>query len=92
MTRRFDPDELLDFPCDYEFKAFGQADREQSFLNAVQEAVGRTVPVSRHALRIRHSSGGKYLCVTVLVRLHNSDQLKTIYQSLRQVEDLKYLL
>lgn len=92
MIRRHDPEELLDFPCDYEFKAFGAADGEEIFLNSVKEAVGQVVPVSRHALRVRRSSGGRYQCVTVLVRLHNGDQLKAIYQQLRQIPGLKYLL
>ena len=92
MTGRHDPDELLDFPCDYEFKVFGGVEQDDDFPTRVQETVGRVVPVSRHALRVRRSSGGRYQCVTVLVRLHNSDQLKAIYQQLRQIPDLKYLL
>ena len=87
-----EPDALIEFPCSYEFKVFGDVDRDERFLTSVQEAVSTVVPVSRDAMRVRQSSGGKYQCVTVAVMLQNSQQLKSIYAVLRGLDGLRYLL
>jgi hypothetical protein len=84
--------QLLEFPCDYQFKAFGPGDEDDGFVIAVREAVSSVVPVSRDAVRTRFSSRGAYLCVTVVVRLYNADQIKAIYAALRRIEGLNYLL
>lgn len=91
MADRHSPDELLNFPCLYEFKAFGPAP-DDAFQTAVHQAVNRIIPVDRDAIRIRASSGGRYQCVTVLVRLENSAQLTSIYAILRGIAGLRYLL
>jgi len=92
MDRRPTPEELLEFPCDYLFKAFGPNDPEGFFSQAVRSAVATVVPVSEDAVKQSRSANGTYLCVTVLVRLHNYGQLAAIYGALRQVAGLKYLL
>lgn len=84
------PEELLEFPCDFMFKAFGP--NEESFRDAVRQAISEIIPVPLDAVRSRPSREGTYVCVSVLVRLHNFGQLKAIYQVLRGVEGLKYLL
>ncbi|MCK9171980.1 MAG: YbeD family protein [Desulfuromonas sp.] len=83
---------LQEFPCDYLFKAFGPATAEASFADRVHAAVNRVTCVSRDALRLRHSRQGSYLCVSIVVYLHNEQQRQRIYQQLRAVEGLKYLL
>ncbi len=90
MHQSVDPDLLLDFPCDYVFKAFGSAD--EAFAEAVKQAVGRVVSVAADAMKSRTSSGGRYQSISVCVRLHNSDQLKQVYAELKKIEGLKYLL
>jgi putative lipoic acid-binding regulatory protein len=92
MDKRHTPDELIDFPCLYEFKAFGSKSDDDVFISAVLDAVSQVVPVGRDAMRTRLSSSGTYLCVTVLVHLENSTQLTRIYDILRSVEGLRYLL
>lgn len=84
--------QLLEFPCDYQFKAFGSGGEDDGFVLAVQEAASSVVPVSLDAVRTRSSSRGTYLCVTVVVRLYNIDQIKAIYAALRRIDSLKYLL
>jgi putative lipoic acid-binding regulatory protein len=86
------PKELIDFPCHFEFKAFGPGDEDGHFYDQVHSAVAKVVQVSRQAMRIRSSSGGKYQCVTVLVTLQNRAQLEGVYAALRKIDDLKYLL
>lgn len=84
--------ELLEFPCDYQFKAFGPGEDDDGFVQSVRQAVSSVVPVSLDAVRTRPSSRGTYVCVTVVVRLYNIDQVRAIYASLRRIEGLKYLL
>lgn len=91
MADRRHPDELLSFPCRYEFKAFGLA-ADEAFAEAVRQAVCQVIPVGRESLRTRTSSNGAYQCVTVLVHLENSAQLTGIYAMLRNVDGVRYLL
>jgi hypothetical protein len=92
MDRHPHPEELLEFPCDYPFKAFGANDPEGTFVPAVRDAVGTVTPVPLDAIKQSRSARGSYLCVTVVVRLHNFQQLEAIYHALRRVPGLKYLL
>lgn len=84
--------ELLNFPCHFEFKAFGPGADDGIFFDEVQRAVSSVIPVSTQAMRSRPSSGGRYQCVSVLVTLQNRSQLEAVYTALREIKALKYLL
>ena len=92
MSRTAAKPELLEFPCHFEFKAFGPGDDDETFLVKVRDAISTIVPVSRQAMKSRPSSAGRYQCVSVLVTLQNRTQLEAIYTALRTIDDLKYLL
>lgn len=92
MTSSDPSQELIEFPCHFEFKAFGPGGEDSSFYGQVEAAVGRVVQVSRQAMKTRPSSAGKYQCVSVLVTLQNRAQMESIYAELRKIDDLKYLL
>lgn len=81
----------MTYPCVYEYKVFGPA-ADDRFVDSVLAAVSRAVPVTRDALRTRRSSGGRYQCVTVLVRLESGGQLSQVYDHLRTLEGVCYLL
>ena len=85
-------DSLLEFPCDYIFKAVGSDTVKGLFSSSVHSAVSSVVPVPLDSIKCRSSSQGNYLAVSVLVRLYNMDQVKSIYAALREVEGLKFLL
>ncbi|MCP3178104.1 MAG: YbeD family protein [Desulfuromonadales bacterium] len=85
-------DSLIQFPCDYLFKAVGSDEGEGAFLRAVHRAVSEVVPVPIDSIKCRPSSQGNYLAVSVLVRLYNMEQVHSIYASLRGVAGLKFLL
>jgi len=85
-------DSLIQFPCDYLFKAVGSDEGEGAFLRAVHRAVSEVVPVPIDSIKCRPSSQGNYLAVSVLVRLYNMEQVHNIYAALRGVEGLKFLL
>lgn len=84
------PLDLLEFPVDYEFKAFGP--NEEGFNQALLEAIAAIAPVSEHSLRQRPSSSGNYRCVTLLVRVQNREQLQQVYARIQSVKGLRYLL
>lgn len=90
MTEKGTPEDLLEFPCDYLFKALGVAD--EAFKQAIIAAVKQHVPVSVDSIRSRPSGKGKYQSVSILVRLYNYGQLTSVYAEMRQVEGLKMLL
>ena len=92
MNRSLSKPELLEFPCHFEFKAFGPGDDDETFLIKVLNAISTVVPVSRQAMKSRSSSAGRYQCVSALVTLHNRTQLEAVYTALRTIDDLKYLL
>ncbi len=82
----------IDFPSDYMFKAFGKVDAGETFRLSVQSAINATVSCPDDAIRVRESSGGKYLCVTALTYLTSKDQMIAIYRDLNGIEDLIFLL
>ncbi len=84
--------DLIEFPCHFEFKAFGPGGEDSLFCDKVLAAISTVVQASRQAMRSRPSSAGKYQCVSVLVTLQNRSQLEAAYAALRQIDDLKYLL
>lgn len=81
----------LNFPCEYVFKAFGPGNCAE-FATAVQQAVATVVPVPLDVIKIRKSGQGKYQAVSVLLIMHNLEQVHAVYQALKTVPDLQYLL
>jgi len=82
----------IDFPCEHVFKAFFAVEVADQCHQLALAAVNRVVPCSRDALRERQSAKGSYSCLSIVVRLHNRDQLESIYAELRGLDGLVYLL
>lgn len=91
MADRRAQQELLTYPCVYEYKVFGLV-ADDRFVDAVLAAVSRVAPVTREAVRTRRSSAGRYQCVTVQVRLETGEQLSQIYDHIRALAGVCYLL
>lgn len=90
MNDKKKPEDLLEFPCHYQFKAVGLAG--EPFRQAIIDAVECHASVSQDAVNCRPSGKGTYQSVSVLVTLHNFQQLTSIYAEMRQVDGLKMLL
>lgn len=90
MTEKKSPEELLEFPCYYEFKAVGMAG--EAFKRAVMAAANKHANVPADAVRCRPSGKGTYQSVSLLVTLQNYKQLTNIYAEMRKVDGLKMLL
>ena len=74
-------DTLLEFPCQFSIKAMGLA--APDFDATVVQIVRRHAPdLGEGSVRVRPSSGGKYLSVTVTFEATSKAQLDAIYQDL----------
>ena len=82
---------LLQFPCRFPIKAMGRANGDIEAI--VVEIVGRHAPgFDAAAVRVRASSGGKWLAVTVTIEAESRAQLDAIYQDLTAHESVVWAL
>lgn len=80
-------DSLEQFPCLYTFKIFGR--RSETFVARVREIIAATLgAVPLDAVTVRESSRGRYLSVTVLIRVDTRSQLERVYAELRAEEQV----
>lgn len=78
-------DTLLEFPCRFPIKAFGEKDTD--FENTVFELVKRHVAeLEREHLSLKVSSNGSYISVTATITAQSKAQLDAIYQDLTDHE------
>jgi putative lipoic acid-binding regulatory protein len=82
---------LEQFPCYYTFKIFGR--RTETLVEKVREVIGKTLgPVPLDSVKTRQSTGGRYLSVTVFIRVESRAQLERVYTDLRaESEVLLYI-
>lgn len=80
-----DQETLLEFPTSFPIKAMGKADG--AFESLVVEIVRRHAPdLDETLVKVRESSGGKWLSVTVTIEATSRDQLDAIYRELSSHE------
>lgn len=78
---------LEQFPCHYTFKIFGR--RSDSFVDRVREVVAGTLgPVPLDCVKVRESAHGRYLSVSIYIRVESRRQLERIYTDLRAEEEV----
>lgn len=81
MKESKDGFDLIEYPCDYSFKAMCRADPEQAatdYVRAIVEAaLGEN---SLLEVRVNASKTGKFEAVTFVMRLDSREQLESIYQ------------
>ena len=85
-------DELVEFPCNFCFKAVGKAaaDFASTMVERVQKALGRTIEAS--ATSVRQSAGGNYECVTMNLWVTSGAEIYEVYEAMRADARVKYLL
>jgi putative lipoic acid-binding regulatory protein len=82
---------LLEFPCDFPIKVFGQSGADFDAL--VAEVVRRHVPeLKESAISTRPSKGGRYTAVTVNLRARSQAQLDAIYRDLSATPEILMVL
>lgn len=74
-----------EYPTIYTFKIFGR--RSDTFVDRVRDIIAMTLgAVPLDAVKVRESSHGRYLSVTVLARVESRSQLERVYADLRADE------
>jgi putative lipoic acid-binding regulatory protein len=75
------------FPCLYTFKIFGR--RSDTFVDRVREIIADTLgTVPGDAVTMRESSQGRYVSVTVVIRVETRRQLERVYADLRTEKEV----
>ncbi|MEK7436361.1 MAG: DUF493 domain-containing protein [Pseudomonadota bacterium] len=76
-----EPESLLAFPCDFPIKVMGET--RPGFAQAVTDVVLRHAPdFNAGTMEMRKSRLGKYLSLTVTVRVNSRLQLDDLYRDL----------
>lgn len=80
-----------DFPCTYVFKVIGEnsADFMVRTVQAVVHVVGDPAELN---MSTRESSGGKHISVTLSVTVIDAEAVLSIYDMLRKVEGVRFML
>lgn len=75
-------DSLQSFPCEYTFKIFGH--HSDTFVARVRAILAATFgPLDAAAVTERASAGGRYLSVTIVLRVERREQLERAYADLK---------
>ena len=82
-------DELLDFPTVLNFKVMGLACDELPDLIIAE--LQKHTP-GDYAPKIKPSSKGTYLSVSVAVTVTSKEHIETIYETLMAIEQVRYVL
>jgi hypothetical protein len=82
---------LEQFPCEYTFKIFGR--RSPTIVARVATIVAQTFgELPAGALRVRESSAGRYVSLTIVLWVDDRTQLEQVYAALRaEAEVLLYI-
>jgi putative lipoic acid-binding regulatory protein len=85
-------DDLVDFPCKFQFKAVGVAafGFVHDLLSRVSDVLGRQVRADEHS--VRQSARGRYKSVTIELVVHDGDEIRDIYAAMGGDSRVKYLL
>ena len=81
--------DLWKFPCNFSFKAMTQA------IDGIEDNVVSAIQIHApgdYSAKLKPSSGGKYLSVTVNIHITSKEQLDNIYKEVYAVEGVKMLL
>ena len=85
-------DELLEFPCVYNFKAvgFAEANFVENLLKSVELEIGRDIGPDEYL--VRDSSAGKYQSITLRLYMTSAAEIYRVYAAIKLDERVKYIL
>lgn len=87
MNEPKDGFDLIEYPCDYNFKAMCRADPDQTAEDYVREVVEAKLGTnSLLDVSSKASKTGKFEAVTFVIKLENRQQLESIYQFIAHSE------
>ena len=73
--------DLIEYPCDFNFKAMCRADNSTPALDYLREIIAPLIDI-KDLISINSNSSrtGKFESVTALIRIYSRDQLEMIYK------------
>jgi putative lipoic acid-binding regulatory protein len=82
---------LIEFPCDFLIKVMGET--SDDFANAMVKVIQVHEPTfDASKVDMRASSGGRFISLTCNVHVTSKVQLDSIYRSLSEHPQVKYVL
>lgn len=79
------------FPGDYMFKVIGD-NTEEFVTRIVQASLNVLGPDAEPGVSTRESSGGKHVSVTLDVRVENAEMVLEVYDMLKKLDGIKFIL
>lgn len=74
-------DSLIEYPCDFPLKVFGQ--QETGFAQSVADVIARLDPdFSAASIEMRTSRNARYISLTCTIRATSREQLDAVYMAL----------
>lgn len=86
------PDDVFDFPCDFQFKVFTDTSDRDGFCQQAAAAISGITLFNGENIQMRQSSKGTYVCVILTVAVTSRTQVESIYSILRELDGVRYLL
>jgi hypothetical protein len=84
-------DSLIEYPCDFPIKVFGEA--KQGFAQAIATVVLVHAPdFDAATIKMRSSSNAKYISLTCTIRATSREQLDNLYRDLTSHPMVKMVL
>ncbi len=84
-------DSLIEYPCDFPLKIFGEA--QQDFAQAVATVVTAHAPdFDAATIEMRSSRNARYLSLTCTIRATSREQLDNLYRDLTSHPMVKMVL
>lgn len=84
-------DSLIEYPCDFPIKVFGEA--QQGFAQAIATVVLVHAPdFDAASIEMRSSSNAKYISLTCTIRATSREQLDSLYRDLSSHPMVKMVL
>ncbi len=84
-------DSLIEYPCEFPLKVFGEA--QAGFVQAVASVVLAHVPdFDSNSIEQRGSSNARYLSLTCTIRATSREQLDNLYRDLTSHPMVKMVL
>lgn len=81
----------IEFPCDYPIKILGDA--HEKFSETVLSVVkGHAPDMDESKIKIKESSKGRFVSVTVVIRATGEHQIKAIFAELKTIDIVKMVL
>jgi uncharacterized protein len=91
MSESKEPQQELQFPCEFPIKIIG--DNSESYVPMVIAILQEHVPeLNGDAVTTRSSSGGKYLSVSTTFTAQSRQQLDDLYRALTAHPNIRWVL